>query len=153
MRPASRGSVRLQSADPQARPAISMGYLNSVDDQAAIVAGLRACRRILRAPALAHFANSERLPGDDIETDDELLDYARNTGSTVFHPVGTCRMGSDKAAVVSPELRVHNVGGLRVADASVMPSITSSNTHAPTVAIAERAAELIAGSLSVEAQK
>jgi choline dehydrogenase len=144
MRPSSRGTLRLRSRDPGERPAVSIGYLQTELDQAAIVSGLRWCRRILGAPALDGLAGAERFPGEDLQNDDELLNYARQTGSTVYHPVGTCRMGNDGMAVVDPTLRVRGVGGLRIADASVMPRITSSNTHAPTVAIAERAAAIIA---------
>lgn len=144
MRPASRGTVELASADPEAAPRVTPGYLRDPGDQAAIVAGLKLARTLSRAPELAPFQPVEILPGDGVASDDEWLDYARSKGSTVFHYAGTCRMGADARAVVDARLRVHGLDGLRVVDASVMPTVVSANTHAATAMIAEKAADMIA---------
>ncbi len=146
MRPESRGRVQTRSADPSVAPAITLGYLQSEADQRAAVSAVRWSRRLLFADVFAAYGRDEVFPGPGVNTDDELLEYARRTGGTTFHPVGSCRMGSDERSVVDPQLRVRGVAGLRVADASVMPHITSSNTHAPTVMIAEKAADMIIGS-------
>ncbi len=143
MRPLSRGYVEAKSADPREAPAINPRYLSEQTDRRAIVAGLRFLRRLFAAPALARYCGAELLPGAGIETDDELLDYARQKGSTVYHASCTCKMGSDPTAVVDDRLRVHGLEGLRVIDASVMPAVTSTNTNAPTIMIAERGADLI----------
>jgi choline dehydrogenase len=143
MRPLSRGYVEAKSADPREAPAINPRYLSEQTDRRAIVAGLRFLRRLFAAPALACYCGAELLPGAGIETDDELLDYARQKGSTVYHASCTCKMGSDPTAVVDDRLRVHGLESLRVIDASVMPAVTSTNTNAPTIMIAERGADLI----------
>jgi choline dehydrogenase len=143
MRPLSRGYVEAKSADPREAPAINPRYLSEQTDRRAIVAGLRFLRRLFAAPALARYCGAELLPGAGIETDDELLDYARQKGSTVYHASCTCKMGSDPTAVVDDRLRVHGLESLRVIDASVMPAVTSTNTNAPTIMIAERGADLI----------
>lgn len=141
LRPRSRGSVRLVSADPAVPPAIAFNFLSDDQDAQAIAAGLRLVRRILAMPPMAGYRDNEIAPGDSCVTDDQLIEYARTRGNSVYHPVGTCRMGRDREAVVDANLRVHGVTGLRVADASVMPDIVSGNTNAPTVMIAERAAD------------
>jgi choline dehydrogenase len=143
LRPTSRGSVRITSPDPHACPAIALNYLSTPEDQRVAIAGMRFTRRIMAARALARFTPEEWRPGRAIESDAELLHAAGDLGTTIFHPVGTCRMGPDPMAVVDDRLRVHGVSGLRVVDASVMPRITSGNTNAPTVMIAEKGAELI----------
>jgi choline dehydrogenase-like flavoprotein len=120
-------------------------YLSEEADRRAIVGGLRLARRIFAAPALAAFVRSETLPGDLVQADDELLDYARRNGGTCYHASCTCMMGSHAMAVVDDELRVHGIDGLRVIDASVMPAVTSTNTNAPTIMIAEKGAALING--------
>jgi choline dehydrogenase len=108
-----------------------------------MIGGLRFIRRLFAAPALAKYCGAEILPGAEVETDDELLDYARQKGSTVYHATCTCKMGQDSMAVVDDQLRVHGIERLRVIDASVMPTVTSTNTNAPTIMIAERGADLI----------
>lgn len=142
----SRGSVRLRSADPSAPPVIDPCYLAEASDIKRALAGLRLARRIARARSLAAFPlHGEILPGSDLESDRELVQYIRAAAETNYHPVGTCRMGQDAGSVVDGELRVHGLEGLRIADASVMPEITDGNTMAPVLAIAERAADLILG--------
>jgi choline dehydrogenase len=143
MRPLSRGYVEALSADPAQAPAINPRYLSDPTDRRAIVGGLRFVRRLFAAPALARYCGAEIMPGAQVETDDELVDYARQKGSTVYHATCTCKMGSDQMAVVDDQLRVHGLERLRVIDASVMPTVTSTNTNAPTIMIAERAADLI----------
>ena len=143
LRPASRGSIQAQSKDPNAAPLIRPNYLSCPEDEAVAVAGLRYTRRIMQAKALAPFQPKEWKPGPDIQSDADLLDAARDLGTTIFHPVGTCKMGSDNEAVVNHRLQVHGCSGLRVVDASVMPLITSGNTNAPTVMIAEQGAAFI----------
>jgi choline dehydrogenase len=143
MRPLSRGYVEAKSADPHAAPAINPRYFSEQTDRRAIVGGLRFLRRLFAAPALARYCGPEFLPGAQIDTDDELLDYAPQKGSTVYHASCTCKMGNDPTAVVDDRLRVHGLEGLRVVDASVMPAVTSTNTNAPTIMIAERGADLI----------
>lgn len=143
LRPASRGSIQAQSKDPNAAPLIRPNYLSCPEDEAVAVAGLRYTRRIMQAKALAPFQPEEWKPGPDIQCDADLLDAARDLGTTIFHPVGTCKMGSDNEAVVNHRLQVHGCSGLRVVDASVMPLITSGNTNAPTVMIAEQGAAFI----------
>jgi choline dehydrogenase len=143
LQPTSRGHVRIKSSDPAAHPAITLNYLATEDDVRVAVAGLKLTRRIMAAKALARFAPEEWLPGPTIESDADLRRAAGDLGTTIFHPVGTCRMGLDKLAVVDDRLRVRGVAGLRVVDASVMPRITSGNTNAPTVMIAEQGADFI----------
>jgi choline dehydrogenase len=143
LQPTSRGHVRIKSPDPAAHPAITLNYLATEEDLRVAVAGLKLTRRIMAAKALARFAPEEWLPGPTFESDADLQRAAGDLGTTIFHPVGTCRMGSDELAVVDDRLRVRGVAGLRVIDASVMPRITSGNTHAPTVMIAEQGADFI----------
>jgi choline dehydrogenase len=143
LRPESRGEIKLKSSSPQERPSIRPNYLSADVDQRTIVAGLRLCRRLLADPHLRRFVEAEYSPGNTIETDDELLEYARAMGSTVFHPTSTCRMGSDPLAVVDQSLHVHGIHGLRVVDASIMPTVISGNTNAATIMIAEKAADFV----------
>ena len=143
LRPESRGSIRIQSSDPAVAPAIRPNYLAEAADQRVAVDAIRLTRRIVGAKALALFAPEEYLPGANAESDDELVKAAGDIGTTIFHPVGTCKMGPDERAVVDERLRVHGLAGLRVVDASVMPTITSGNTNSPTIMIAEKAAEMI----------
>ena len=141
MRPLSRGYVEAKSADPHMAPAINPRYLSEETDRRAAIGGLRAARRLFHAPALKPYFVAEILPGAEVVGDDELLDYARQYGSTVFHATCTCKMGPDTMAVVDDRLRVHGLQGLRVIDASVMPTVTSTNTNAPTIMIAEKGAD------------
>jgi len=143
LRPGSRGHVRIRSADSNAAPAIAPNYLATAEDLAVAVAGIRYTRRIMSAPALERFAPVEWKPGESVATDEELASAAGDLGTTIFHPVGTCKMGDDAMAVVDDRLRVHGVRGLRVIDASIMPTITSGNTNAPTVMIAEQGARFL----------
>ena len=143
LRPSSRGHVRITSPDPMQAPEIFLNYLATEEDTAIAVASLKYTRRIMAANALARYNPQELKPGNDIQDDAALLDAARNLGTTIFHPVGTCRMGSGQDAVVCDRLKVHGLQGLRVVDASIMPRITSGNTNAPTVMIAEQGADFI----------
>jgi choline dehydrogenase len=143
LRPESRGEILLKSADPAASPAMRPNYLSAATDQRTIVDGLRLARGLLGSPHMRPFIESEYVPGAGVATDEQLLDYARNFGGTVFHPTSTCKMGTDRLAVVDPELRVHGIGGLRVVDASVMPTVVSGNTNAATIMIAEKASDMI----------
>jgi len=143
LRPTSRGHVRLKSADPAAAPAIQPNYLSTDDDKRIAAEAIRLTRRIVAAPALQRFRPEEFRPGAQAASESELVAAAGRIGTTIFHPVGTCRMGADANAVVDARLRLNGLAGLRIADASVMPSITSGNTNAPTIMIAEKAAAMI----------
>jgi choline dehydrogenase len=145
LRPESRGTIRIRSADPAAHPAIAPNYLSDPLDREVVVAAMKWGRRIAAQPALARYIDHEMLPGPDVQTDDQLLAFARDYGTTIYHPVGTCAMGRHPRAVVDPQLRVHGVEGLRVVDASIMPKLVSGNTNAPTIMIAEKASDLIRG--------
>ena len=146
-RPESRGYVRIRSTDPHVKPEIQPNYLADEMDRQVIVGGIRLARRLMRTEPLAPYFYHEALPGDDVRTDEEILDFARGIGTTAFHVMGTCRMGpaTDAGAVVDDRLRVHGMEGLRVVDASVMPLMTSANTNAAVLMIAEKAADMILG--------
>ena len=143
VRPDSRGTIMAGSADPAAAPIITPNYLSDPNDARVLLAGIDLTRRIFAAPAIAKYSVVETLPGPDVRGNDELIDYARRFGTTIYHPVGTCRMGQGPAAVVDERLRVHGIGGLRVIDASVMPTLTTGNTNAPTIMIGEKGAAMI----------
>jgi choline dehydrogenase-like flavoprotein len=150
LRPRSRGTVRLASADPASAPLIDPNYWSEPEDRQRSIEGLRLAREILRQPALRRFVLEERLPGLARATDDALADYACANAKTDHHPAGTCRMGrpADAMTVVTPDLRVIGLPGLRIADASVMPRVPSSNTNAPTIMVAEKAADHILGRIA-----
>ncbi len=143
LRPTSRGHVRIKGKDPLAAPEIRLNYLSTPHDQKVAADSMRFTRRIMAAKAMAKYSPQEWRPGTNVDDDAGLVKAAGDLGTTIFHPVGTCKMGSDAAAVVDDRLRVHGIEGLRVIDASVMPRITSGNTNAPTYMIAERGAELL----------
>jgi choline dehydrogenase len=143
LRPESRGSIRIGSADPAAPPEIRINYLASEVDRTANVEGLKILRKILNAPALAPFVVEEVDPGAKVTSDEALLAFCRTRGTTVYHPTSTCRMGNDPLAVVDQRLRLRGIEGLRVVDASVMPDLVSGNTNAPVIMIAEKASDMI----------
>jgi len=143
LRPESRGFVRIKSPDPSAPPAIKPNYLSTAADRQVAAAAMRLTRRICAAKAMQRFAPEEFRPGAEFESDEELVREAGNIATTIFHPVGTCKMGRDPLAVVDERLGVHGISGLRVVDASIMPTITSGNPNSPVIMIAEKAAEMI----------
>lgn len=147
LQPASRGSVRLRSADPADKPVIAPNYLSSDEDRRVAADSIRVARAIVAQPALQKFKPIETLPGEQVSSEDDtaLAKAAGDIGTTIFHPVGTAKMGltSDPKAVVDARLRVLGIDGLRVIDASVMPAITSGNTNSPTMMIAEKGAQMV----------
>jgi choline dehydrogenase len=143
LRPESRGTLRIRSADPLAPPEIRINYLSTEVDRSANVEGLKILRKILQAPALKSYVVEEVEPGIKVSTDEELLNFCRKRGSTVYHPTSTCRMGSDPLTVVDQRLRVRGIEGLRVVDASIMPDLVSGNTNAAVIMIAEKASDMI----------
>jgi choline dehydrogenase len=143
LRPESRGEIRLKSANPQDPPAMIPNYLATETDRRTITDGLMLGRRLLAMPEMQHYVAEEFLPGPAVTTAAQMLEHARNCGGTVFHPTSTCKMGIDTMAVVDPQLRVIGIDGLRVVDASVMPTVVSGNTNAATIMIAEKAADLV----------
>ncbi len=143
LRPESRGHVRIKSPDPFTKPAIQPNYLSAPADRKVAAESIRLTRRIVAQPALAKYRPDEFKPGPDVRSDDDLAVAAGNIGTTIFHPVGTCKMGTDDAAVVDDRLSVRGLQGLRVVDASVMPTITSGNTNSPVIMIAEKASDMI----------
>ncbi|AQT09365.1 GMC family oxidoreductase [Pseudomonas protegens] len=147
LRPQSRGRVEIRSVEAGDAPLIQPNYLSHPEDLRVAADAIRLTRRIVSAPALQPFKPSEYLPGPQLQSEEQLHEAAARIGTTIFHPVGTCRMGSDAQAVVDAQLRVHGIAGLRIADASIMPRITSGNTCSPTLMIAEKAAELILASV------
>lgn len=142
-RPQSRGSVTIESNDPFQQPKITPNYLSSALDKDVMVDAIKIMRHINSQPAFRDLWDEEMVPGSDNQTDEQILKSIRNGGGTVFHPVGTCRMGNDECSVVDPELRVRGVDGLRVIDASVMPTITSANTNAPSLMIGQKGAAMM----------
>jgi choline dehydrogenase len=142
-RPDSRGTIMAESPDPLAPPVIRPRYLGADADYDVLLAGIRMARAIFAAPALARHSVRELLPGPGRTDDDSLREFARGHGVTLYHPVGTCRMGEGPLAVVDARLRVHGIERLRVIDASVMPVLTTGNTNAPTIMIAEKGADML----------
>jgi choline dehydrogenase len=143
LRSESTGSIHLAAKAPQTPPAIRFNFLSAQLDRDVTLEAMRITRRIMTAPAMQGIATDEIAPGINIDADDELLDWVRNNAETTYHPIGTCKMGSDPMAVVDDQLRVHGMAGLRVADASIMPTLTSGNTNAPSIMIGEKAARMV----------
>ena len=143
LRPESKGSINLRSADPLDTPKIFANYLDSEKDQQVQIAGVKMAREIFAQEAFVPYLGEERMPGKDLQSDDEILDYIRKKGETIYHPVGSCKMGNDAMAVVDGDLKVHGVQNLRVIDASVMPTLIGGNTNAPTIMIAEKISDQI----------
>ena len=143
VRPASRGTIMAASSDPFVRPKIRPNYLSHPDDVRVLLAGIHQTREIFSQSALQSYSSSETAPGVHIQTSEELESFAREQGSIIYHPVSTCKMGEDTMAVVDPRLCVHGIKGLRVVDASIMPTVTTGNTNAPTIMIAEKASDMI----------
>jgi choline dehydrogenase len=143
LRPESKGSIHVTAADPGKPPAIRFNFLAERSDRDCVLACMRTVRRLVEAPPLAWLGAEEFQPGPKVKSDDELLDFVTRTAETTYHPVGTCKMGSDGAAVVDDRLRVRGIAGLRVADASIMPTLTSGNTNAPSIMIGEKAARMV----------
>lgn len=144
LRPESLGSIHIRSADPDAQPAIKFNFLVDPIDQRTCVEGFKMMRKIAGAPALSHLRGDEVSPGDDVRTDDQILTWVRNNSQTAYHPIGTCRMGpAGNRTVVDEKLRVHGIDGLRIADASIFPTMPSGNTNAPAIMVGEKAADLI----------
>ncbi len=142
-RPESKGSMHITAPDPRRQPHIVGNYLSLEYDRQITVAGFRQARAVMESDAMRPYVAREIHPGPGVDTDAEVLDYCRSTGAAVYHPIGTCRMGHDPMAVVDDQLRVHGLNGLRVIDASIMPAMPNGNTHAPTMMIAEKGADLI----------
>lgn len=143
LRPESRGTVKIKSADPATHPMIKPNYLATELDEQTMLDGLQLIRSVAEAASIQPYIKQETIPGPDTQTDFELLDYIRTSGGTIYHPAGTCKMGKDEMAVVDNKLRVHGVSGLRVADASIMPTVLSGNTNAGCIMIGEKCADLI----------
>lgn len=143
LRPTSRGYIELKSSDPFEKPALHFNYLQTENDRRELIEGIHLARDLIRQPAFDAYRGAEILPGDDVQTDADILAFLRSATETDYHPCATCRMGTDEMAVVDEELRVHGIDGLRVVDASVMPQLTSANLNAPTQMIAARAADFI----------
>jgi choline dehydrogenase len=143
MRPESKGHIHIRSTDPRKPPAINFNFLSSPIDAEITTRAVRIARSVMNAPAMAPLRVSEIAPGVSRSTDDEILEWVKQAAETTYHPVGTCKMGADVMAVVDAQLRVHGIEGLRVADASIMPTLTSGNTNAPSIMIGEKAADLV----------
>ncbi|MCY4310811.1 MAG: GMC oxidoreductase, partial [Rhodospirillaceae bacterium] len=143
LRPESRGEIMIKNSNPNQHPRITPNYLATDYDRKIMVEGLKKLRTITRSPAFAQYVKRERDPGDSVDTNEKLLDFVKNTGTTIFHPTSTCRMGKDLQAVVDARLRLHGVTGVRVADCSVMPTVPSGNTNAPAIMIGEKCAHMM----------
>jgi choline dehydrogenase len=152
LRPESRGRVGLKSADPTADPAIFANYLSAEEDRRALREGVKMMRKVAAQPALDPYRSEELFPGKDVESDEQIDAWIRKHAETIYHPVGTCKMGTDEMAVVDAELKVRGIAGLRVVDASVMPTLVGGNTNAPTIMIAEKAADMIRGRAALPAE-
>jgi choline dehydrogenase-like flavoprotein len=145
LRPKSRGTVTLSGPKPEDGPLIDPNFFAETEDVEVMLKGVKLARRMLDAPSLAKYRGEELKPGSDVQTDDQLRQFIRDTAATVYHPAGTCKMGPGPDAVVDAQLRVHGIEGLRVVDASIMPVVVGGNTNAPTIMIAEKASDMILG--------
>jgi choline dehydrogenase len=143
MRPESKGHIHITSSDAGRPPAINFNFLSAPPDAELTVKAIRIARSIMTAPSMASLQVSEVAPGTDRQSDDEIIDWVKSYAETTYHPVGTCKMGQDPMAVVDARLRVHGTTGLRVADASIMPTLTSGNTNAPSIMIGEKCAAMV----------
>ena len=143
MRPESKGNIHITSADPKAAPAIHFNFLSSPVDATLTVRAIQIARSVMYATAMAPLRMTEIAPGPARQSDEEIIEWVKQVGETTYHPVGTCKMGSDPMAVVDAALRVHGIAGLRVADASIMPALTSGNTNVPCIMIGEKAADMV----------
>ena len=143
LRPESRGEVSIKSSNPNDLPTIIPNYLSTESDRQIAIDSIKVARKIAKANSIKNNILDEYVPGYSFESDEELLEVAKNHSQSIYHPVGTCKMGHDEESVVDDRLRVHGVSGLRVVDASIMPELVSGNTNAPTMMIAEKAAEMI----------
>ena len=143
LRPQSVGSIHIKSSDPYEMPSIKPNFLSVREDETCLIEGMKAARDIMRQPALDTYCDFEMSPGPNVHTDEQWLDFARSNGQTIYHPVGTCKMGVDARAVVDPTLKVYGLTGLRIVDASVIPQIVSANTEAAVLMVAEKGADLI----------
>jgi choline dehydrogenase len=144
LRPESLGSIHIRSANPDDQPKILFNFLTNSIDQQCMVDGFNTIRKIAAQPALDVYRGDEYSPGMDVRTDDEILHYIRNNSQTAYHPIGTCRMGPEgQNTVVDERLRVHGISGLRIADASIFPTMPSGNTNAPSIMVGEKAAEIL----------
>jgi choline dehydrogenase len=144
-RPESRGTIMAQSSNPKEYPIIRPNYMSAENDVRVVVEGVRQARKIFSQPAFQPYSVGETLPGREIQSDDEITEFARQTGNTIYHPVGVCKMGpeDDKMAVVDPQLRVRGIQGLRVIDASVMPAVTTANTNSTAIMIGEKGSDML----------
>jgi choline dehydrogenase len=145
LRPESLGSIHIRSSDPHQQPAIRFNFLSDPIDQRTMIDGFRMVRKIMHAGPLDAYRGEEFSPGAHVASDDEILGWIRNNSETAYHPIGTCRMGPGTECVVDETLRVHGLDGLRIADASIMPTMPSGNTNAPCIMVGEKAADLILG--------
>ncbi|MCY1533464.1 Alcohol dehydrogenase [acceptor] [compost metagenome] len=143
LRPTSRGELRIRSKNPKDAPLIEPNYLATEEDRQTMVRGFKLARKLAATPAMAGYIADEYNPGSSVQSEEDMLAFVRRNGSSIFHPVGTCKMGHGPDAVVDDRLRVHGIEGLRVVDASIMPTLVSGNTNAPAMMIAEKAADMI----------
>ncbi len=143
LRSESIGNIHIQTADPATAPSIRFNFLSAQHDRDGLLVAMRKARELMAAPPMGDIIESEIAPGAALQTDDELLEWVRNNAETTYHPVGTCKMGTDPMAVVDDQLRVHGIQGLRIADASIMPTLTSGNTNAPSIMIGEKCAKMV----------
>ena len=143
LRSESLGSIHIKSVDPAEPPAIRFNFLSAEMDRAGVVFAMRKGREVMNTPPVADIVGEELAPGSQYQSDEELLEWVRNNAETTYHPIGTCKMGQDPQSVVDDRLRVHGIEGLRVADASIMPTLTSGNTNAPSIMIGEKCAAMV----------